>query len=243
MIKSQQCRALFGLVIASSLALTAPVISAQEPAGQVARLEGEARVARAGAETTEALEADAPVYLGDRIETLAGSRIELRFKDETLVFLGAKSTLRITEFVLSAAGERDAAVLDFIGGIFRAIVSQVLPEAAFEVRTKQVVAAVRGTDWMAEISDDTVAVVVLEGAVAVRRADAEVVLRSGDGVDVRPGEPLQTKRWGQGRIDRLRERMFRPMEVRGMGVDPSRARGIKSGPLQVYLLSARSRFH
>jgi hypothetical protein len=239
MINSRGCRVLLGLIIASSLALTAPITGAQEPAGQVARLEGDALVTRAGAETTEVLERDAPVYLGDRIETLAGSRIELRFEDETVVLLGEKSTLRITEFVLSASGERDSAVLDLIGGIFRAVVSQVVPDAVFEVRTKQVVAAVRGTDWMAEVSDDTVAVVVLEGAVAVRRADAEVVLRSGDGVDVRAGEPLRTKRWGQGRIDRLRARMFRPMAARGLGVDPSQRVAMKSGAMQARMPSVR----
>ncbi|NIR60085.1 MAG: FecR domain-containing protein [Gammaproteobacteria bacterium] len=215
-----------------SLTLTAPAAGARDPVGQVARLEGDALVTRAGAETTDLLEPEAPVYLQDRIETLAGSRIELRFEDDTVVFLGAKSTLRITEFVLSAGGERDSAVLDLITGIFRAIVTRVLPDAAFEVRTQRVVAAVRGTDWMGEVSDDTFSVVVLDGAVAVQRADEEVVLRTGDGVDVRSGEPLRKKRWGQGRIDGMRERMFHRMESRGMGMDPSRMRGPRSSRMR-----------
>ena len=160
-----------------------------------------------------------------------------------MVLLGASSTLRISEFVLSAAGERDSALLDLVSGIFRAIVTRVLPNAAFEVRTKQVVAAVRGTDWMAEVGDDTVSVVVLEGAVAVRRADEEVVLRNGDGVDVRPGEPLQTKRWGRGRIEGFRERMFRPINARGRDSDPAQPRAMKSAPLQAHVSSARGNLY
>lgn len=243
MLNRCDCRILLGLVVAFSLASMAPATFAQAPAGLVARLEGGALVTRAGAGATEALEPDAPVYLGDRIETLAGSRIELRFEDETTVFLGAKSTLRITEFVVSAAGERESAVLDLIGGVFRAIVSQVLPDAAFEVRTKQVVAAVRGTDWMTEISDDAISVVVLTGAVAVRRGESEVVLHDGDGVDVRPGEALQTKRWGQGRIDRLRNRMFLPSDVLGLGMDPFQRRGLNSNAIQAHVPFTRRPLH
>lgn len=241
MIHARGCRVFLGLIFAFTMNLAAFAAGAQEPAGQVVRLGGNALVTRAGAGASEPLEPDAPVYLGDRIETLQASRIELRFEDETVVFLGADSTLRITEFVLSAAGERDSAVLDLIVGIFRAIVDPVLPEAAFEVRTKQVVAAVRGTDWMAEVGGDTVSVVVLEGAVAVRREEAEVVLRSGDGVDVRAGEPLRTKRWGQGRIDGLRERMFGPMEVRRKSSDPARLRATGPGDMHARVPSAR--FH
>ncbi len=224
MLNAYAYRALFALMAATWLGV-ATSAAAQEPVGTVQRLQGDALVTRADAETTQLLEPDAPVYLQDRIETLAGSRIELRFEDDTVVYLGAKSTLRITEFVLSQEGQRESAVLGLVAGIFRAVVSRLLPDAVFEVRTQQVVAAVRGTDWMAEAGDNTTSVVVLEGAVAVRRADAQVTLRAGEGVDARPGEPLRKKRWGQGRIDGMRERMFRHMASGGMmGMDPSRMR-------------------
>lgn len=206
MIAHHGYRVVAALVLSASSILLAPAAGAQDAVGHVERLQGDALVTRAGADTTNLLRPGLPVYLQDRIETLAASRIELRFEDDTVVFLGAKSTLRITEFVVSGEGERDTAVLDLIAGVFRAVVTRLLPDAAFEVRTQQVVAAVRGTDWMGEIGDDATSFLVLEGAVGVRRAGEEVVLRSGDGVDVRLGEPLRKKQWGQGRIDRLRER-------------------------------------
>jgi len=232
MVNGRGVHVLLALAIGVSLTLTAPAVGAQDAVGQVARLEGDALVTRAGVETADPLEPDTPLYLQDRIQTLEGSRIELRFEDGTAAFLGPNSTLHITEFVLSAKGKRDSAVLGLITGIFRAIVSQVLPGAPFEVRTRQVVAAVRGTDWMGEAQDDTFSVVVLDGAVAVQRAGAEVVLRPGEGVDARPGEPLRKKRWGQGRIDRMRERMFRDMQSRAVGTHPSGMGEMRSGRMR-----------
>jgi hypothetical protein len=181
-----------------------------EAVGEVTRLQGDALVTHAGAVTTQLMRPDLPVYFQDRIETLAGSKIELRFKDGTVVTLGPKSILRVTEFVYSGANERRSAVLDMVQGVFRAIVRKLLPSSAFEVHTEQAIAAVRGTEWMGEVTATATALVTLEGAVAVRRtgpgAPSELVLAAGEGVDVKPGAPFRKKRWGQGRIDGLRER-------------------------------------
>lgn len=212
-------RSFIGALVALALAVPAPAAEVGEAVGRVARLEGDALVTRAGAATTDLLRAEAPIYPQDRIETLAGSRIELRFADDTVVFLGPRSTLRVTEFVYAPARERRLAVLELIAGVFRAVVGRLLPDSAFELRAQDVVAAVRGTDWMAERGDELTSIVVLEGALAVARTvdgREALVLREGEGVDVRMGEPLRKKRWGQGRIDAMRERMLRHRPSHGM---------------------------
>ena len=73
-----------------------------------------------------------------------------------------------------------------------------------EVTTPQAIAAVRGTRWAVDVREKITSVLVLRGAVGVRRpaGSGQVVLGPGEGVDVDPGsEPLMVKRWAEPRVD------------------------------------------
>jgi hypothetical protein len=77
----------------------------------------------------------------------------------------------------------------------------------FDVTTPDAVASVRGTKWFVEAAFQKTSVFVLRGRVGVRRAEGgdQVVLGSGEGVDVVPGsEPLAVKRWRKPRADALK---------------------------------------
>ena len=79
-----------------------------------------------------------------------------------------------------------------------------------EVTTPQAIAAVRGTKWAVDVQDKKTSVLVLRGAVAVRRpaSGGEVVLGPGDGVDVEPGtDPLTVKHWPEARVQALLARL------------------------------------
>jgi ferric-dicitrate binding protein FerR (iron transport regulator) len=83
-------------------------------------------------------------------------------------------------------------------------------KSRFEVTTPQAIAAVRGTKWAVDTKETRTSVLVLRGQVAVRRpaGPAQVVLGSGQGVDVDPGmDPLIVKRWPQPRVDALLARL------------------------------------
>ena len=195
-----------GVLLALALNVSAPGAAAEGPIGRVTGLEGDALLTRAGSGASGLLHFAAPIHLHDRIETRADAMVELRFEDDSVVTLGADSVLRITEFVYTPRAGQRSALLDLAAGAFRAVVERVVPDSVFEVRMEQVVAAVRGTRWIGELADGTASVVALEGLVAVRRADEEVVLGAGEGVDPRPDEPLRKQRWGEPRIDALRDR-------------------------------------
>jgi hypothetical protein len=177
--------------------------------GQVSGLDGNAFVTRSGTGPMP-LYVDAPIHPGDRIETGAGAVLRLRFEDDSTVTLGAVSSLRITKFVYSPRSGQRSTLLDFAGGVFRAVVAHIVSESQFEVRMEHVVAAVRGTEWLGELNEQVASVVVLEGQVAVRRAQQEVVLGAREGVDARPGEALRKQRWGDARIEALRARVTLP---------------------------------
>lgn len=81
----------------------------------------------------------------------------------------------------------------------------------FQIQTPHAIAAVRGTVYIVDVTDAMTAVFVREGEVAVSRADGSdtVLLTAGLGVEVAPGEALETRRWPQARVDSLLDRFGR----------------------------------
>ncbi|MEP2641800.1 FecR family protein [Roseobacter sp.] len=81
-----------------------------------------------------------------------------------------------------------------------------------QIRTPHAIAAVRGTGYVVDVQDMSTSVFVLHGVVAVSHIGDEgapVVLRAGDGVDVRVGAPLEVRRWPAGRVADLLARFGR----------------------------------
>ena len=81
----------------------------------------------------------------------------------------------------------------------------------FQIQTPHAIAAVRGTVYVVDVTDEMTAVFVREGEVSVSRADGSdtVVLTPGLGVEVTPGVVLETRRWPQARVDSLLDRFGR----------------------------------
>ncbi|MFP3546015.1 FecR domain-containing protein [Rhizobium sp. SIMBA_035] len=79
----------------------------------------------------------------------------------------------------------------------------------FQVVTPQAIAAVRGTQWAVDVGGGQTSVLVVRGAVAVRRPQGDsVVLRPGEGVDVRAGSSaLEVRRWPSARAAALLARL------------------------------------
>lgn len=145
----------------------------------------------------------APVFQGDRIETAAGSRVRLEFVDESVVSLGENCAFTIDWFLYAPAIDLRSVLFLVPRGILR-LVASLVPDSTFELRTNTAVASVRGTDWMAEATADSTAVVVLDGRVAVGNALGAVVLSEGEGTDVAAGEPpTPPVRWGAARVQRF----------------------------------------
>lgn len=84
--------------------------------------------------------------------------------------------------------------------------------ARTQIRTPHAIAAVRGTLYVVDVTDDSTAIFVVRGAVEVHhlRGDANhVVLGPGEGVDVAPGTRLTVKTWGASRVTALMARFGR----------------------------------
>ncbi len=89
-----------------------------------------------------------------------------------------------------------------------------LGRRGFQVMTPQAIAAVRGTQWAVDVSGDRTSVFVVNGRVAVRRANSRsgVELGPGEGVDVEAGAgALTVRRWPMARANALMARLGRQL--------------------------------
>lgn len=81
----------------------------------------------------------------------------------------------------------------------------------FQIRTPQAIAAVRGTVYIVDVSDNKTSVFVTRGEVSVSRLDGSeaVVLTAGMGVEVSDDQPVAGTRWSQEKAARLLARFGR----------------------------------
>jgi hypothetical protein len=125
----------------------------------VAALAGEVRSGARLLALGDVLDAGAEIRTGDK------SRVRLRCVDGSSLVLGDQSTLRLTRFTPASAGQPRAVSLWLELGV---IGQKVSPGGSWEVRTPSAVTAVRGTEFVVEVSQEQgTAVHVGQGQVAV----------------------------------------------------------------------------
>ncbi len=191
-----------------SLALFGASALAEQRVGGVISLSGKATVRHSKNAKSEALATHDPIYEKDVILTEPAAKVKIGFDDGTTVTVAELSSLEIREFVLTPMQKMPSAFFTLASGAFRAIVNNVSQRDAFVVQTPTAVAAVRGTDWMAEIKADSTGVVVLQGKVAVFNVNpdvsGEVILTDRMGTDVRVNQPpTPPKEWSETRRNAL----------------------------------------
>jgi FecR protein len=124
----------------------------QEPIGQVTVLQGQATVQHAGSTQAVPLSSQQPVYREDIIQTLEASKIKLVLLDGTELTLGERGTMTLSKFVYAPQHKMHQGIVSIASGFFRAVARKVLQQTLFEMRTDTAVAAVRGTQWLCEVT-------------------------------------------------------------------------------------------
>jgi hypothetical protein len=186
-------RQLLGTAIAAA-ALWGATAQAQEAVGSVAALEGQAEAQRSGEATWNALAPGSPVFLRDRLRTLADSRLKVLFGEDAVVTLGAGSELTVDEQVVPQQGG-NRSYFSVLVGTVRALVSERYgaPGGSFEMETPTAVAAVRGTEFVVShtIAADETTVLGLANKTLVR---AQVDEDGTNVIELGPGEVTTVRR-------------------------------------------------
>lgn len=183
---------LIGLFICG-LSCIAPAAT-EESAGTVVAVRGRTIIDRDKKEL-EAKVKD-PLVLRDIVSTFEASKAKLLFRDDSVLTMGEKSKLLVSEF-LHDKDKRGRSIFNLLDGKMRAVVGKT----EFEVHTPTVVAAARGTIILFETGllegKLFTTVISLEGLVEIMSVDPKILgsitLTPGTMVTIFQNTPLPDK--------------------------------------------------
>lgn len=153
---------LLGLVLLS----TGSILQAEEQAGKVLFVQGEAQVLRGG--SLLPLRTNDPIYTGDRIRTANGV-VKILLQDNSLLTLDRSSELEINEYLFQPSEKKRSGVFNMLRGKLKALMGRIFNvQGTLEIRTPTAVAGVRGTYFLVEVDEQGSSKFVLfEGEIEV----------------------------------------------------------------------------
>jgi hypothetical protein len=193
---------LLGLLIA--LVVVVPGRAADDdPIGKVTRIQG-AGMAMQNA-LPRPLKTGETILAGDVLSTGKGARLEVTLADGTVLTLGEKAVMVVSEFVM---GNAPNAALRLLQGAFSATTGKIMQtaDASFQVKTEVATIGVRGTTFWGGMLDNNFEVAMLGGkGVYVETAVGRVELtEAGQGTAIADPKsaPAAPSAWGKAKIDR-----------------------------------------
>ncbi len=126
------------------------------PIGKISRVYGKVFVMHQDMGAIYAAGNDFALYAGDTITTKSNGRITFIMKDDSVMTLAPNTTMVLNEAVFDPAVKRRSSLLSLISGKARFYVKKFadFQNSTFRVKTKTSIAAVRGSDFVIEITDD-----------------------------------------------------------------------------------------
>ena len=154
---------------------------AAESVGTVTRVQNQAQI---GAATAAA---GTPVHMNDRLRTGANARLEVTFRDKSVLTLGENANVVIDRYVYNPNKSTGEVALNATRGAFRFAGGSIeqLQKKKITVSTPVAAMAVRGTHFWAGPIDGQFGVLLLKGNVRVsNRGRAVTLSRPGWGTDI-----------------------------------------------------------
>ena len=177
------CFAVICLCFGSTLAA-----DAAESVGVVAKVVNQARIGGAAAV------AGAPIRMGDRLSTGANARLQVTFRDNSVLTLGEQANVVVDRYVFDPEQSKGEILLKSTQGALRFAGGKLkqMSDKKIGVTTPVAALAVRGTEFWAGPIDGQYGVLLLTGKVDVsNRAGAVRLSSPGMGTDI----PLHQRRW------------------------------------------------
>jgi hypothetical protein len=186
-------------VVATLIVLTTPLIAGAaapdtDRVGLVNKVENAAQVVSASGATTATV--GTPVHMKDELRTGANGRLQVTFRDNTVLTLGEHASVVIDRYIYDPDQGIGETVLQATKGAFRFATGRMkeLKDHKIAVSTPVADIGVRGTEfWGGPL--DKYGVLLLEGEVSVSNQAGSVVLsKHGQGTDIpsplnAPGAP------------------------------------------------------
>lgn len=176
-------------LLAAIVLLTGPFVAGRaeddtSSVGAVSKVENEAQVISASGVVTATV--GTPVRMKDELHTGANARLQVTFRDDTVLTLGEHASVVIDRYVYDPDRSVGETVLQATKGAFRFATGRIkeMKDHKIAVSTPLADIGVRGTEfWGGPL--DKYGVLVLEGEVTVSNQAGSVVLAEpGQGTDV-----------------------------------------------------------
>jgi VCBS repeat-containing protein len=150
MLSAHAVQALAGPLAPGQFAQAGAQPAAQAVIGRVDAMSGSCTVVRNG--VTVALNVGDNVRKGDVVQTSSSSAISVVFTDGSTFSLSANARMVLDEFVYSAGGTNNSAVINLVQGTFSFVAGQVAKTGDMKVETPVATMGIRGTAVLVEIS-------------------------------------------------------------------------------------------
>ncbi|MCX5810578.1 MAG: FecR domain-containing protein [Proteobacteria bacterium] len=138
-------------VVLLALQILFPATLLADVVGKFNEVRGDVSMLRATVTTTPKVEG--PVETKDVVATGDKARAKLLLTDDTLLSVGQKSNLEVTEYLLDK--NRRSSIISLKAGAMHTKVEKFLdPDSKFEVHTPTAVAGARGTEWLTVVSEN-----------------------------------------------------------------------------------------
>jgi ferric-dicitrate binding protein FerR (iron transport regulator) len=142
----------------------ATIAWAASPAGTAVAVRPDASATGTGGD--RGLAVDAPVFMGDAINTDTRGMAQIRFADETKLAVGPNSRITIDRFVFAGNQTAKQVTLDVTQGAFR-FITGLSNKNAYKVETPTATIGVRGTEWEGAMVDGVLRVTLFGGGLTV----------------------------------------------------------------------------
>lgn len=179
------------ILLISTLALYGEVAS-------IVALRGEAYILRDNKEIR--LTMDSKLEKSDQILTKDDAKLQLQFKDNTIITVGKNSTLNIVDFAQDNNNkEKNSFAVKFGNGVFKSITGGIgkLNPKRYDIRTKTSTIGIRGTTIFVESAPQTPdKIACLSGLINVTAIDTNITVEvpAGQITQVEVGEKPQPPR-------------------------------------------------
>jgi hypothetical protein len=158
---------------------------AAESVGSVTKVQNQAQIGSSAAVV------GAPVHMSDRLRTGANARLQVTFRDNSVLTLGENANVVVDRYVFNPQKSTGEVALNATRGAFRFAGGKIeqLQTKKVTVSTPVAALAVRGTHFWAGPIDGKYGVLLLNGKLGVRnRAGAVTLSHPGWGTDIALGQ-------------------------------------------------------
>lgn len=172
---------------------------------KVSAIKGDVLIKRAG--QFKIAQLNGPINKSDTITTEKNGRIQIVFKDNTMISVGKNSTFSIEEYLYDIA-KKPKASFKFGLGTFKTITGKIgkINPKGFKLRSKTATMGIRGTIVSLDLSEEEEIYLVPEGKIELKIGNRVMILNAGDVVTKRRNEEASKPRRSTRKI---RERLER----------------------------------